>query len=59
MIISTKKPFGAISDKAIQYRFEQDNKFYVMDNGYNPIEISESDYMRLTCPIKKYGKKVR
>ena len=53
------KPFGAISDLVIQFRFEQDGKFYVVDNAYNTAQVEESEYKRLTCPVKKYQKKVR
>ena len=59
MMITTKKPYGAIGDKSIQYRFVQDKNYYIVDSASNVWEISESDYMKLTCPVKKYIRKVR
>ena len=59
MMIATIKPYGAIVDRTIQYRFEQDDKYYVVDSAYNTYQVNESEYKRLTCPIKKYPKKVR
>ena len=59
MMVATIKPYGAISDKSIQYRFEQEGKYYIVDNAFNTAQISESDYMKLNCPVKKYLKKVR
>ena len=59
MMITTIKPYGAISDKSIQYRFEQEGKYYIVDVAFNIAQISESDYMKLNCPVKKYPKKAR
>jgi len=53
MMIATLRPYGSINDKSIQYRFENKGKFYVVDKGYNPIEVSESEYMKLKCPVRK------
>jgi hypothetical protein len=58
-MVMTTKPYGAINDKAIRYRFEQDGKYYVVDLAYNKYQVNESVYKKLTCPIKKYEKKVR
>ena len=57
MMIETKKPYGSITDKAIQYRFEQDHKFYIVDSGFNTIEIEESEYMKLRCPVRNIVRK--
>ena len=59
MMIMTEKPYGAISDRSIAYRFEQDGNYYIVDNASNVARISESDYKKLNCPVKKYPKKVR
>lgn len=59
MMIKTLKPYGCINDLTIQFRFEQDGKFYVVDKTYNTAQVEESEYKQLTCPVKKYQKKVR
>jgi len=57
-MIETKRPYGSMTDKAIQYRFEQDGKFYIVDRGYNTIEVSEKEYMKLKCPVRNVARKV-
>lgn len=59
MMISTIKPYGALTDFAIRYRFEQDGEFYVVDMAYNIFQVSNIEYHRLRCPIRKMEKKVR
>lgn len=54
MMLNAIKPHGLIiSDQMIKYRLEEYEKFYVIDKGYNKIEISKEDYMRLKAPIRK------
>ena len=54
MMIEAINPKGLfISDKSIQYRKEIEGKYYVFDRGYNKIEITKEDYMKLTCPVRK------
>ena len=55
MMIAVLKPSGLfISDVELKCRYQLNGKFYVVDNGYNKLEVSEKDYMRLKCPIRKY-----
>lgn len=59
VMIMTEKPYGALNDKSIQYRFEEDGNYYVVDVAYNKYLVSEKDYKKLTCPIKKFRRKAR
>lgn len=56
-MIKTLRPYGAFSG-IIRYRFEQDNKYYIVDITYSQIEIEKDDYMKLKAPIKKVVRKV-
>ena len=53
-MIATLKPYGSISDNAIKYRYEEKGKYFVIDKGFNKIEIAKEEYMKLKCPIRKY-----
>lgn len=46
MMIMTKKPYGAISDKALIGVRVRDGKYYAVDRGYNKYEIIENEYQR-------------
>lgn len=54
-MIETIKPYGSIGENTIQYRYVEDNKFYVVDTTYNKMEVSESEYNKLKCPVRKRG----
>lgn len=56
-MITTKKPYGAINSKSIKCRYKDNGKFYAIDKGYNKLEISESEYNKLKCPVWKRGLK--
>lgn len=42
-----------INNSLIKYRYEEDGKYYVVDNGYNKIQVDESTYMKIKAPIRK------
>ena len=52
-MIATIKPFGAIGEQFIQFKYEDKGKFFIIDNLYNRIEIDKKDYDTLNCRIKK------
>ena len=51
-MITTIRPYGATSND-IRYRYEEDGKYYIVDNAYNQFEVSKHEYMKLKAPIKK------
>ena len=51
-MISTLRPYGA-TNVPIKFRYEEEGKYYVIDEVSNQYEISKSEYMKLTCPVKK------
>ena len=54
MMMKTIKPSGVyVGESIIQYRYEREGKYYIVDKGFNKMEISQEDYMKLKCPIKK------
>ena len=53
MIVAINPKGLTISTMTIRYRLEEGEKFYVIDNGYNKIEISQEDYMKLKAPIRR------
>lgn len=52
-MIATIKPFGAIGERFIQFKYEDNGKFYIIDNLFNRIEIGKKDYDNLNCPVNK------
>ena len=53
-MIKTNKPTTLyISNTCIKSRFIRDNKYYVVDNAYNELEVSQEDYYKLHCPVRK------
>ena len=59
MMINTKKPYGSIRSQDIQYRFECEGRYFIMDYAYNKWELEKEDYMKLKAPIKKWeGKRL-
>lgn len=50
-MISTLKPYGATS--SAKYRYEEEGRYYVIDDVSNQYEVAKSEYMKLTCPVKK------
>ena len=57
MMIETKIPYGSVSDRVVEYRYQENGKYYVVDNASNIWEINENEYMKLKCPIKKVYRK--
>ena len=53
MIVAINPKGLTISNTIVRYRFEEHDKFYVIDKGYNKIEISKEDYMKLKAPIRR------
>ena len=56
MIKTTKPTTLYISNTCIKSRFTRDNKYYVVDNAFNELEISKEDYYKLHCPIRNLKK---
>lgn len=52
-MIRTLRPNGAISEALIQHKYQDKDKYYVVDDLFNRIEITKDDYNKLNCPIKK------
>ena len=52
-MILTKRPYGAIQSKLIEYKYVFNDRFYIVDNSLNIMEIEESEFNRLDCPIKE------
>lgn len=42
-----------INESLVKYRLYDGEKYYVIDKGYNKIEIDEPTYMRIKAPIRK------
>ena len=53
MIVAINPKGLTISTTIVMYRLEECEKFYVIDKGYNKIEISKEDYMKLKAPIRR------
>jgi len=53
MIVAINPKGLTISTTIVRYRFEEYEKFYVIDKGYNKIEISKEDYMKIKAPIRR------
>ena len=53
-MIKTIKPFGAIVEFLIAYRFAKEGKYYIVDELSNVMEVSEEEYKKLKCPIRKF-----
>lgn len=52
---STIKPFGAVANDLLQFKFELRGKYYVADKTFNYYEVSENEYLSLKLPIKERG----
>lgn len=52
-MILTIKPYGAISEALIQNKYIDNDKYFVIDDLYNRIEITKEDYDKLECPYRK------
>lgn len=52
-MILTERPYGAISENYVSYRYEWKGKFYIVDDHLNVLEVVEREYNRLNCPIKE------
>lgn len=46
-----------INDSLVLYRFVEDGKHYIIDKGYNKIEVDEPTFLKIKAPIRKRASK--
>ena len=51
-MIKTIRPFGSIANQIVKYKFETNEKYYVVDDLYDAYEISKDDFINLDLPIR-------
>lgn len=52
MIIAIQPRYLIVSEKCVKYRCQWKDHYYIVDDGFNKIEISKEDYEKLDCPIR-------
>ena len=52
MITTIQPRYLIVSETCLKYRYQFNNRYFVVDDGFNKMEITETDYKRLKCPVR-------